>query len=335
MRHLSIHLGSSAASRLFLALSFTILGLLAMPRPALAQEKAGAAASTACVPSDLNALIFPEGRTVRVNEVKEFGRKGNASDKTSAPGPASRSFDPREKEEVYKIFSKEAQQGNSAAMVNLAVSSLAGWGTQPNAGHALYWLHAAADRGHAPAFYDLGILYFKGCGVRQDTAEAFHFFDLGAHAGYAPAQVNLGYFYDHGLGVAQDHGKAALWYRQAAESGEAQAQYNLADLYLHGEGVPQDDSTAFAWFQKAALKGHTRAQIMTGSMLAAGRGTSKDLATAYLWIFAATLQGDDQGEPELRILERQLTSQQIDQAKVHAQSLVGARGAVSQVALSH
>ena len=159
--------------------------------------------------------------------------------------------------------------------------------------------------------------------------------DLGAHAGYAPAQVNLGYFYDHGLGVAQDRGKAALWYRQAAESGEAQAQYNLADLYLHGEGVPQDDSTAFAWFQKAALKGHTRAQIMTGSMLAAGRGTSKDLATAYLWIFAATLQGDDQGEPELRILERQLTSQQIDQAKVHAQSLVGARGAVSQVALSH
>ena len=69
MRHLSIHLGSSAASRLLLALSFAIFGLLAMPRPAFAQEKAGAAAATACVPSDLNALIFPEGRTVRVNEV--------------------------------------------------------------------------------------------------------------------------------------------------------------------------------------------------------------------------------------------------------------------------
>src|SRR5437867_7763448 len=135
MRHLSIHLGSSAASRLFLALSFAIPGLLALPLAALAQEKAGAAASTACVPSDLSALIFPEGRIVRVSEVKEFARKGSASDKTSARGPASRPFDPRQREEVYKIFSKEAQQGNSAAMVNLAVSSLAGWGTQPNAGN--------------------------------------------------------------------------------------------------------------------------------------------------------------------------------------------------------
>jgi TPR repeat protein len=92
---------------------------------------------------------------------------------------------------------------------------------------------------------------------------------------------------------------------------------------------------AFAWFQKAALQGHTSAQIMTGSMLAAGRGTSKNLAAAYLWTFAATLKGDDRGAAELRVLERQLTSDEIEEAKVRAQSLLGAHVAASQVALSH
>ena len=334
MRHFSIHFDFSPVSRLFFAPFLVILGLFAMPRPVLAQGKADPV-STACIPSDLSALIVPEGRSVLVNEVKELSRKGSTPDKTLSSVPASGSFDGREREQGYRIFSKEAQQGHPAAMVNLAVSSLAGWGTPPNAGAALYWLHAAADRGYAPAFYNLGILYFKGCGVRQDTAEAFHYFDLGARAGYAAAQVNLGYFYDHGLGVAQDHGMAAFWYRQAAESGEAQAQYNLADLYLHGEGVPKDESMAFAWFQKAALQGHVSAQIMTGSMLAAGRGASQNLAAAYLWIFAATLQGDGRGAPQLRVLEGQLPGEEIAQAKVRAQSLLGARGAASQVALSH
>lgn len=311
---------SKLTSGLFRGFFALVLGLFVISQAVRAQDKAEPARS-ACIPSDLNALIVPEGRTVHVNEVNEFGRKGIASDRTSSYGPASGSFDAQQKKEAYKIFSKEAQQGNPAAMVNLAVSSLAGWGTQPNSGAALYWLHAAADRGYGPAFYNLGVLYFKGCGVRQDVAEAFHFFDLGARAGNTAAQVNLGYFYDHGLGVAQDHGAAAFWYRQAAESGEAQAQYNLADLYLHGEGVPQDESVAFAWFQKAALQGHTGASIMVGSMLAAGRGTAKDLARAYFWIFTATLQGDKRGISLLQALDRQLPAAEIEEAKGLAQLL--------------
>lgn len=335
MRHFSMNLGFPAASRFFSGLFFAILGMFAMPRTALAQGKADPAPA-ACVPSDLNALIVPEGPRVLVNETKEgFDRDGRASRTTVPSGSEPGAADTQKRKEAYRIFSREAQQGNPAAMVNLAVASLAGWGMRPNAGAALYWLKAAADRGYGAAFYNLGILYFKGCGVRQDDAQAFHYFDLGARSGYAPAQVNLGYFFDHGLSVRQDRVAAAHWYRQAAESGEAQAQYNLGDLYLHGEGVAKDESTAFVWFQKAALQGHTSAQIMTGSMLGAGRGTSKNLAAAYLWTFAATLRGDDRGAAELRVLERQLTSGEIEEAKVRAHSLLGAHVAASQVALSH
>lgn len=333
MRQISSKASDSAAG-LFRGLFVVVLILFVISPAVHAQVKADPAPS-ACVPSDLNALIVPEGRTVHVNEVREFGKQGSAAYKTLSSSRASGSFDARGKEEAYKTFLKEARQGNPPAMVNLAVSSLAGWGTQTNAGAALYWLNAAANRGYAPAFYDLGILYFKGCGVREDIAEAFRFFRLGADSGYAPAQVNLGYFYDHGLGVPQDHSAAASWYLRAAEAGEAQAQYNLADLYLYGEGVPKDEAAAFGWFQKAAFEGHAGAQIMVGSMLAAGRGTPKELSAAYLWIFAATLQGDDRGAPTLRTLESQLTRAEIEEAKVRALSLPVAHEVAPKVALSH
>jgi uncharacterized protein len=307
-------------SRLFRCFFVVFLGLFVIPQAVRGQDKAEPAES-ACVPSDLSALIVPEGHRVQVSEVREFDKQGRASGKTLSSSAVSGTLDVRRTEEAYKIFAKGARQGNPGAMVNLAVSFIAGWGTPQNAGTALYWLHAAADRGYAPAFYDLGILYFKGCGVRQDMAEAFRFFEMGAKVGYGPAEVNLGYFYDHGLGVPQDHGVAASWYRKAAEAGEAHAEYNLADLYLHGEGVPKDEAAAFGWYEKAALQGHSAARIMVGSLLAAGRGTSKDLAGAYFWTLAAVLQGDTRGVPLLRTLERQLPGAEIEEAKARAQLL--------------
>ncbi|HKW61608.1 MAG TPA: tetratricopeptide repeat protein [Candidatus Acidoferrum sp.] len=321
MRQSASNNGNAAASCWFFAIFAAVLVLFGVSESARAQGKADRQ-SSACVPSDLNALIVPEGNTVHVSELREgLDRKGGELSRASSDASLNPS-DNQKRKEAYEVFSKEAHQGNPAAMTNLAVSSLAGWGGKPNAGAALYWLHAAADRSYGAAFYDLGILFFKGCGVRQDMAEAFHFFELGAKGGCAAAQVNLGYFYDYGLGVAEDHGAAARWYLSAAESGEAQAQYNLADLYLHGEGVTHDEPVAFGWYQKAALQGHTGARIMVGSMLAAGRGASKDLAGAYFWVFAAVLQGDARGVPLLRSLERQVPEGEIEEAKARAELLL-------------
>ena len=322
MRQFASNNRNPAASRWSFALLSAILLLFGVSESARAQGKAVPQSST-CVPSNLNALIVPEGKAFHVRELKEgLDQKGRELGGASSSDASQDPSDAQQRKEAYEVFSKEAKQGNPAAMTNLAVSSLAGWGGKPNTGAALYWLHTAADRGFGAAFYDLGILYFKGCGVRQDMAEAFHFFELGAKRGYAAAQVNLGYLYDHGLSVAQDPTAAAHWYLLAAESGEAQAQYNLADLYLHGEGVPPDEPAAFGWYQKAALQGDAGARIMLGSMLAAGRGTSKDLAGAYFWIFAAVLQGDARGVSLLRTLERQLPDAEIEEAKARARLLL-------------
>jgi len=315
--------------------SVVVLGVLSVLPLVRAQQKDVSRAS-ACVPSDLAALIVADGPSVRVSPVAELGGPQRSAPEHAENGPAILSpFADRTAREAYKVFEREARQGHPAAMVNLAVSSLAGRGTPPNAGAALYWLQEAVNRGYALASYNLGILYFRGCGVQQDYAEALRFFDQASRRGDAASDVNLGYMYDHGLGVIQNHAVAASWYRQGAERGEPQAQYNLADLYLHGEGVPRDEAVALAWFQKAALQGHTTARIMLGSMYALGRGTPKDLQSAYLWISAAALQGDTRGRATLLSLETQLTPAQLNEARLRARSLALSAAPSPNVALLH
>jgi TPR repeat protein len=295
--------------------------LVVLSSTSQAQDNLGPA-NTSCVSTEMVRLLAREGNSVRVSPSTQLvAQKAGSRENekgivlTQAPETA------RTLQEAHNWFEKGARKGYAPAQVNVAVLSLAGWGTPPNAGTALYWLREAARQGYALAYFDLGILYLNGCGVRQDYHEAFGQFKQGADAGDSAAQMNLGYLYDEGLGVTQDRAQAAVWYRKAAESGLAQAQHNLADLYAHGEGVPLDERLAFAWCQKAALQGHPGARILLGFMYAEGRGTEKDLPSAYAWLSAAALQGDDRGNAILHSLERQLTPAQLAQSRMRAQSL--------------
>ena len=301
----------------------SLVAVFGQPGSAWAQESAGPA-SPSCFPADLAALIAPEGQGVRVFPGPEISR-GQKSQAGNSGAVLT-----REARQAYKAFERDSRKGSAAAQVNLAVASLAGWGTQPNAGAALYWLNIAAQQNFALAFYDLGILYFKGCGVRQDYGEAFSYFQKGANAGDAPSEVNLGYMHSRGLGVTRDAAAAASWYRKAAESGNPEGQYSLADMYLRGEGLAADDAAAFSWFHKAALQGHTGARIMLGSMYAAGRGTARDLVAGYTWISAAALQGDPRATALLPIIERQLTPALLTQARSRARELAEAAHRPSQ-----
>jgi TPR repeat protein len=316
---------TKSASRI--AARFSVLGSVALLATSVllstasAQTHAGAPGDP-CVSPAMIPQMVREGNSVRVSPSAHLvSQRAGARENERAIALTQAPDTLRTLEEAHRWFEKAARKGYPPAQVNLAVVSLAGWGTPPNAGTALYWLREAARQEYALAYFDLGILYLHGCGVRQDAHEAFSWFERGANAGDSAAQVNLGYLYDQGLGVAQDRAQAARWYRKAAESGVAQAQYNLGDLYAHGEGVSLDERLAFAWYQKAALQGHTGARIIIGSMYAEGRGTEKDLPCAYAWLSAAALQGDDRGSVALRALERQLTPEQLSQSRMRAQSL--------------
>src|SRR5580700_6932865 len=317
--------------------SVAILASAILAIPASADTDTSAARD-ACVSTAMVGLLRREGNAVRVSRRTELvPEKPGARENEKGVALAQAQDVLRTLREAHNWFEKGARKGYAPAQVNLAVSTLAGWGTPPSAGTALYWLREAARQGYALAYFDLGVLYMNGCGVHRDYHEAFSQFEQGANAGDSAAQTNLGYLYDQGLGVAEDRAQAAVWYRKAAESGVAQAQYNLADLYVRGEGVPRDESTAFAWFQKAAQQGHTGARIMLASMYAEGCGIEKNPQAAYEWISAAMLQGDTRGATTLQALEQQLTPDQLAKSKMRAQVLaqVPRRRSDAEVALLH
>lgn len=312
---------SCFASRLVRIICFAVSMLAVLSSPSQAQDNANPA-NAGCVSAEMVRALVREGNSVRVSPSTQLvTQKAGSHENEKGIALTQAQETTRTLWEARHWFEKGAKKGYAPAQVNLAVLSLAGWGTQPNAGTALYWLREAARQGYALAYFDLGILYLNGCGVRKDYQEAFSQFEEGANAGDSAAQMNFGYLYDQGLGVAQDRAQAAAWYRKAAESGLAQAQYNLADLYVRGEGAPRDDGEAFAWFQKAAQQGHTGARIMLGSMYSAGRGTRKNPQAAYEWISSAALQGDSRGIATLKALEHQLTPEQLATSKVRAQLL--------------
>jgi TPR repeat protein len=276
---------------------------------------------SSCVSPAMIRQMTRDGNSVRVSPSTERSRVAGAAENEKGIALAQTPENARTLEEAHRWFEKAAHKGYAPAQVNLAVLSLAGWGTARNAGTALYWLREAARQQYSLAYFDLGVLYLEGCGVPRNDAEAFHYFEQGADAGDAAAEMNLAYLYDQGRGVAQDRVQAAAWYRKAAESGLAQAQYNLADLYVRGEGVPRDEIMAFAWFQKSAVQGHTGARVMLGMMYAEGRGAERSPQSAYEWISAAMLQGDARVAEALLALERQLTPEQLAKSKARAQVL--------------
>jgi uncharacterized protein len=227
-------------------------------------------------------------------------------------------------QDARKWFEKAARQGYAPAQVNVAVLYLNGWGVEKNYGAALYWLNEAAKQGNARAHTNLGILYLNGWGVRQDYVEAAAHFRFAAEHGETGAMVDLGFLSDGGLGTAQDKAEAVRRYRLAAERGDALGQNNLADLYLRGDGVPQSDALAREWFEKAAAQGNPGAQIKLGYLYGSGRAGHTDAEEAYALILAAKLAGDARGEKYLAPLEKQMSAEQLAQAKEKAHSMAAA-----------
>src|SRR5215471_1130028 len=297
------------------------------------EPKAHDLQSGACA-SPETATAGQRERPCNHEAIAELARTGHAFAQNQMGIESALVLSPnRTARDARRWFEKAAAQGYAPAQVNLAVLYLNGWGAPQNYGAALYWLRSAAEKGHPRAYTSLGILYLKGLGVRQDYSEALRYFTFAANRGESGAMVNLGFMNDNGLGVPKDQAAAVAWYRQAAERGDSLGQNNLADLYLRGEGISQSDAQAFTWFQKAAVQGHTGACIKLGFLHMTGRGVAKDLETAYVWISVASLAGDQRGQEYMSHLERQLSPEQLAEARERAEAFNASRErAVPEVA---
>ena len=121
--------------------------------------------------------------------------------------------------------------------------------------------------------------------------------------------------YHNGLGVPKDYKLALKWFRKSAEQGNERAQHNLGVMYNKGEGVPKDYKLAVKWYRKSAEQGFAVAQYSLGIMYLEGKGVPQGYVLVHMWWNISGVNGNENAINSKNILEKEMTPQQITNAK--------------------
>lgn len=151
--------------------------------------------------------------------------------------------------------------------------------------------------------------------ANKDYARAVESLTKAAEQGNVKAQLQLGIRYHIGLAITRDYQQAVYWYLKAAEQGSASAQLQLGGMYDDGMGVTQDYQQALTWYLKAAEQGNAVGQIKLGNMYTHGKGVMQDYIEAHKWFSLADANGHEGGSKNRKLVEKHMTSAQIDEAK--------------------
>ena len=159
------------------------------------------------------------------------------------------------------LFSRAADQGDSAGMYALAECYLFGKGVRKDPRRAVELLSSASALNNPRAMSFLGDLYRKGVPgvVDPNFDESFRLFSRAKDLGFLDAQGNLGVLYIYGQGVAKNEKKAVELFRDGAEKANALCMYFYAMCFEGGVGVDRDRETARVWFVRAAQAGNKTA----------------------------------------------------------------------------
>ena len=157
-------------------------------------------------------------------------------------------------------YTKAAENGNLAAMNNLANMYYSAHAVKKDLKKAYELYFAAANEGDKLAQFNLSMMYYNGEYIKQSDKKALYWLELSAKAGLALAQVKLGTFYREGYNlVNKDFKKALYWYYEAAKQEWAEGEFYVGFSYFHGLGIKQSNKKAAYWMQKAKKHGYIHA----------------------------------------------------------------------------
>ena len=94
-----------------------------------------------------------------------------------------------------------------------------------------------------------------------------------------------------------------------------QYRYQLGNHYARGLGVREDYTESFKWFSLAAEQGVTSAQCALSLLYAEGLGVEESCVKAYKWVSIAIIDSCEDGLEIKHMLEGQMTSIQVAEAK--------------------
>jgi len=183
-----------------------------------------------------------------------------------------------------------------------------------------------AQKRNAVAQGWLGLMYYRGEGVSKDYQEALKWFQEAAQQQDPRGLNGMGILHQYGRAVKKDYAKALEWYRRSAELGYAAAKNNIGYMYEEGLGLPQDIDMAAILYRESAEQGYGMAQNNLGLLYAKGKGVKKDGVQAHMWLNLAVSNGFKPAEKWLKRVEKELTPEQVVEAKRLAQDWVEKSG---------
>jgi len=150
---------------------------------------------------------------------------------------------------------------------------------------------------------------------KKEYATALTEFTAVAEQGNQEAQLIVGKMYMIGQGVEKDSEQAIQWFKAAAGQGNTDAQFFLGAMYL----LPQRDiSEGLKWLKLSADRDLPDAQFLLGMAYLKGENFTHDLVQAYMWLELAAAHGGEFYQSQRNDAERQMTAEQIAQAKTLA-----------------
>ena len=249
---------------------------------------------------------------------------------------------PKDYEKAFDYYEKAAKMNHAFAQYNLGIMYLNGFGCTVNKEKAISWLTKAAEQNDADAQYLLGVIYRDGVDGEKHPKIAVEWFRKAANNGCIDAQYNLGVMYRDGFDDTINYHEAIKWFQKAADQGDAEAQINLGRMLLEFFPISRFDEAfryftmaaeqgnidaqqylgylytlekkyedALKWSLAAAKMGNARAQENIGRMYLFGQGVEQNYLQAYMWFMIAS----DSNPYRLRLLEEQLSVEEIEQAK--------------------
>ncbi len=112
-----------------------------------------------------------------------------------------------------------------------------------------------AEQGDSEAQLEVAMSYQEGKGTEKDFAAAQKWFLRSAEQGNASAAFWVGMGHTLGSGAERDPVLAVTWYKKAAYGGHAFAQQVLANQYTTGNGIEKDLAEAYALYNLAITMG--------------------------------------------------------------------------------
>lgn len=210
-----------------------------------------------------------------------------------------------EPELALKLFEKVSRKGFEKGLLAQAIAHIYCEGDAFNKEKGLMLLKKSCNQGNVAALLEMAKLYDEGIVVRASPVMAFRFLKDAADLGSPTASMRVAFCYQQGIGVEVDNALSILYLQQAADGGILSAQEMVGELLLTGTLNKADRPIGAKYMKIAADRGSVTAQYRMGECFENSKGVTKNYTQAFKYYHLASEQGDNKAQFKVGIMYAQ------------------------------